>query len=95
MMRLNNAVSNNLGQARKLLLEVSEFYSHKSIVGDDLTVLSEIRNLALTINDTANSRYNNSDGPFKDNYGSGRTAIVHKTNCSNECRLIDIARRAI
>ena len=75
-------VSNNLGQARKLLLEVSEFYSHKSIVGDDLTVLSEIRNLALTINDIANSRYNNSDGPFKDNYGSGRTAIVHKTNCS-------------
>ena len=33
-------VSNNLGQARKLLLEVSEFYSHKSIVGDDLTAVS-------------------------------------------------------
>jgi hypothetical protein len=75
-------VASNLGQARKLLLEVSEFYSHKTILGDDLTVLSEIRNLALTINDIANSRYNNSDGPFKDNYGSGRTGIVHKTNCS-------------
>ena len=75
-------VASNLDQARKLLLEVSKFYSQKSIVGDDLTVLSEIRNLALTINDIANSRYNNSDGPFKDNYGSGRSGIIHKTNCS-------------
>ncbi len=47
-------VASNLGQARKLLLEISKFYSQKAIVGDDLTVLSEIRNLALTINDIAN-----------------------------------------